>query len=267
MAAGQQAFGLHAVAELLRQQPDSVTRLLLAAGRGDQRIRDVVALAEAAGIEVQRLPRGDLDALASGRHQGVVAELRADSTARDLRWSEAQLHAHIDSRREVLLLILDGVTDPHNLGACLRSADAAGVDALITPKDGSADITPVVRKVACGAAATVPLVRVTNLARSMDALKERGVWLYGAAGEAQQSLYACEFSGSVGLVMGAEGRGLRRLTRERCDLLVSLPMAGAVSSLNVSVATGVCLFEILRQRQQRAQAAEKLPLHHKPAPL
>jgi 23S rRNA (guanosine2251-2'-O)-methyltransferase len=260
----EQAFGLHTVAELLRQQPDSVARLLIAEGRGDRRMRDLLDLAEASRTAVQRLPRTELDKRAPGRHQGVVAELQRDAGGRDLRWSEAQLLEHVDRQDRVLLLVLDGVTDPHNLGACLRSADAAGVDAVITPKDRAADITPVVRKVACGAAATVPLVRVTNLVRCMDALKDRGVWLYGAAGEAEQSLYACDLSGSVGLVMGAEGSGLRRLTRERCDLLLRLPMAGSVSSLNVSVATGVCLFEVVRQR---AAAAERAALQVPPATL
>jgi 23S rRNA (guanosine2251-2'-O)-methyltransferase len=144
--------------------------------------------------------------------------------------------------------VLDGVTDPHNLGACLRSADAAGVSAVVIPKDRSADITAVVRKVACGATEAVPLVRVTNLARTLQALKAAGVWIYGAAGEAERSLYSLDLRGRVALVMGAEGHGLRRLTRECCDELMSLPMAGSVSSLNVSVAAGVSLFEAVRQR-------------------
>ena len=144
--------------------------------------------------------------------------------------------------------MLDGVTDPHNLGACLRSADAAGVDAVIVPKDRSADLTPTVRKVACGAAEVVPFVRVTNLSRALAALKERGIWVYGAAGEAEKTIYDSDLHGPMALVMGAEGSGLRRLTRENCDFLVKLPMAGLVSSLNVSVATGVCLFEAVRQR-------------------
>ncbi|MEM1188929.1 MAG: 23S rRNA (guanosine(2251)-2'-O)-methyltransferase RlmB [Pseudomonadota bacterium] len=245
----ESVFGVHAVAEVLRQRPESVRHLYIAEGRTDRRVRELFGLAETAGIGVQRLSRSELDRRASGHHQGVLAELAGGAAgAGDLRWSEEQLLAHVDTAEDALLLILDGVTDPHNLGACLRSADAAGVHAVITPKDRAADLTPVVRKVACGATATVPLVRVTNLARCMDALKDRGVWLYGATGEAQQSLYACNLAGSLGLVMGAEGSGLRRLTRERCDVLVSLPMAGSVSSLNVSVATGVCLFEIVRQR-------------------
>jgi 23S rRNA (guanosine2251-2'-O)-methyltransferase len=146
------------------------------------------------------------------------------------------------------LLILDGVTDPHNLGACLRTADAVGVQAVIVPKDKSASLSPTVRKVACGAAETVPLVRVTNLARFMRGLRDDGVWLIGTAGEAGSTLYQADFKGAVALVMGAEGKGMRRLTREHCDLLINIPMQGQVDSLNVSVATGVCLYEALRQR-------------------
>lgn len=150
----------------------------------------------------------------------------------------------------MLILILDGITDPHNLGACLRSADATGVDFVVIPKDKSASITPVVSKVACGAAESIPLVRVTNLARAMDILKQQGVWIFGAAGEAENLLYAMDCSGNIALVMGAEGTGLRRLTREHCDGLFSLPMMGSVESLNVSVATGVSLYEVIRQRGQ-----------------
>ena len=245
----------------------------------------MLKLADSRGIAVQRLPRARLDALfsnegvsnegvgneqagneragnegvnneragserVSGRHQGAIAELGAgpeDSTD-DLRWSEARLLAAVRGNARALVLVLDGVTDPHNLGACLRSADAAGVTAVLIPKDKAADITAAVRKVACGATETVPLVRATNLARCLDKLKEAGLWLFGAAGEAGEDLYAQDLTGPVALLMGSEGGGLRRLTRERCDFLVRLPMAGAVSSLNVSVATGICLFEIARQR-------------------
>jgi 23S rRNA (guanosine2251-2'-O)-methyltransferase len=147
------------------------------------------------------------------------------------------------------LLVLDGVQDPHNLGACLRSADAAGVDAVIVPKDKAAGLTPVVRKVACGAAENVPFFQVTNLARTLRDLQERGIWLIGAAGEAESSLYQADLRGPLALVMGAEEQGMRRLTREHCDVLVNIPMAGSVESLNVSVATGICLFEAVRQRR------------------
>lgn len=186
----------------------------------------------------------------SARHQGVVAALGAGlaGSPGDLRWSEARLIEAVRGQARALVLVLDGVTDPHNLGACLRSADAAGATAVVIPKDRAADLTGAVRKVACGATETVPLVRVTNLARCLDKLKAAGLWLFGAAGEAREDLYAKDLTGPLALLMGSEGAGLRRLTREHCDFLVRLPMAGAVSSLNVSVATGICLFEIARQR-------------------
>ena len=186
----------------------------------------------------------------SARHQGVIAELRTgpDGSPHDLRWSEARLLEAVRGQARALVLVLDGVTDPHNLGACLRSADAAGATAVVIPKDRAADLTGAVRKVACGAAESVPLVRVTNLARCLDKLQAAGLWLFGAADEAREDLYAKDLTGPLALLVGSEGGGLRRLTRERCDFLVRLPMAGAVSSLNVSVATGICLFEIARQR-------------------
>lgn len=241
-------YGIHAVDALLRRNPAGIQRLLVRKGREDRRITELLALAQNQGVSCERLPGGELDALVAGRHQGVVALTRA-SAAGDNLWDEATLLRRVDEgERAPLILVLDGITDPHNLGACLRSADAAGVDAVVVPKDKSADLTPAVRKVACGAAESVPFVRVTNVARTLAALKARGVWLYGAAGEASQSLYEADLSGAVALVMGAEGAGLRRLTREACDFLVHLPMAGSVSSLNVSVATGVCLFEARRQR-------------------
>ncbi|MEO0435959.1 MAG: 23S rRNA (guanosine(2251)-2'-O)-methyltransferase RlmB [Pseudomonadota bacterium] len=246
------AFGIHAVAEILKQNPAAVQRLFLQAGRLDQRVESILKRAETAGITVQRMARAELDRLVDGRHQGVIATLNGTGKqGLDLRWSEEQLLHAVQCDDQALLLVLDGVTDPHNLGACLRSADAAGVTAVVIPKDKSADITPVVRKVASGACATIPLVRVTNLARSLAALKESGVWIYGAAGEADTSLFEAHASGPIALVMGSEGSGMRRLTRERCDFLLSIPMAGAVESLNVSVATGICLFELQRQRAER----------------
>ncbi|MEM1141795.1 MAG: 23S rRNA (guanosine(2251)-2'-O)-methyltransferase RlmB [Pseudomonadota bacterium] len=248
----ERAFGIHSVLEILKRDPRSVQELLLLNGRLDKRATALLQRAEAAAVPVQRVSRAELDQMVEGRHQGVVALLSsAQAISADLKWSEAQLLAALKSSEQVLILVLDGVTDPHNLGACLRSADAAGALAVVIPKDKAADVTPVVRKVACGACETVPLVRVTNLARTLGVLKEAGVWVYGAAGEANQSLYEVSASGSIALVMGSEGRGLRRLTRDTCDFLVSIPMAGAVSSLNVSVATGVCLFELQRQRRCR----------------
>ena len=246
---GDISFGLHAVEELLRRDPRRIQILLLQRGRRDRRSAQLRELAERAGVQVQEQARDALDELAEGRHQGAVAVLSAAAGASaDLRWGEKQLLESVAAADDALLLVLDGVTDPHNLGACLRSADAAGVLAVVIPRDKSADITPVVRKVACGATETVPLVRVANLARTLRALKDAGVWIYGTAGEAEQLLYAADLRGPLALVMGAEGDGMRRLTREHCDHLVRLPMAGSVSSLNVSVATGICLFEARRQR-------------------
>ena len=249
----QYIYGIHAVDSLLRQNPKSVQRLWAQKGREDKRITALLALAQNQGVPVERESRQALDDLAGGRHQGVVAQtldvpVHGESSQPNL-WSEADLLRQVDAKDgPVLILVLDGVTDPHNLGACLRSADAAGVDAVVVPRDKSADLSPVSRKVACGAAEVVPFVRVTNLARTLQALKERGVWLFGAAGEAEKTLYNNDLTVSMALVMGAEGSGMRRLTREQCDFLVRLPMAGSVSSLNVSVATGVCLFEVQRQR-------------------
>jgi 23S rRNA (guanosine2251-2'-O)-methyltransferase len=191
-----------------------------------------------------KVPRKRLDGFyGGGRHQGVVARVEVKSLSHSLDEILDRVQG------PPLLLLLDGVTDPHNLGACLRSADAAGVHAVILPKDRAAGITPVVHKVACGAVQTVPLFTVTNLARTLRLLKEAGIWLYGAAGDAGQDLYASDLQGPIALVLGSEGGGLRRLTRELCDYLVSIPMAGSVASLNVSVATGVLLFEARRQRR------------------
>ncbi len=243
MASTERVFGWHAVLATLRSHPERVVGLWLAPGDDGDRQRELRGLAEAAGITVQPCARRQLDEWVPGRHQGVVAQCRVAPPP-----GEQALSAHLAGLARPLLLVLDGVTDPHNLGACLRSADAAGVDAVIVPRDRSAGLTPVVRKVASGAAESVPLYVVTNLARTLDELKQAGVWLVGAAGEAAQSLYEVDLAGPIALLLGAEGRGLRRLTRERCDFLVKIPMAGAVESLNVSVAAGVCLFEARRQR-------------------
>jgi 23S rRNA (guanosine2251-2'-O)-methyltransferase len=246
-------YGIHAVDSLLRQHPATVQRLLLQSGRDDKRVAALLALAQNQGVAVVRQPRAALDQLVNARHQGAVAEVQASAAqhegAAGNLWEEADLLQAVDNKAgPMLLLVLDGITDPHNLGACLRSADAAGVDAVVVPKDNSADLSPVVRKVACGAAEVVPFVRVTNISRTLQALQARGVWLYGTDGEAEQSVYDADLTGSLALVMGAEGKGMRRLTREQCDFLVKLPMAGSVSSLNVSVATGIVLFEVVRQR-------------------
>ncbi len=244
-------YGIHAVDSLLRHNPKSIRLLRAQQGREDKRLAGLLDLARQQGVRVEREPRKALDQRVDGRHQGVVAEVSAAEAGAsgDNLWDETRLLRELDAlETPALILVLDGVTDPHNLGACLRSADAAGVTAVIVPKDKAADLNPTSRKVACGAAEVVPFVRVTNLARTLDALKERGVWIYGTAGEAEEHIYARDLTGSLALVMGAEGKGLRRLTREHCDFLIKLPMAGSVSSLNVSVATGVCLFEVVRQR-------------------
>ena len=249
----QLIYGIHAVDSLLRRNPGSVQRLLVQQGRQDKRIAALLALAANQGVAVVRESRQGLDAMVAGRHQGVIAETSQQSAhgeqAGSNLWQEADLLRAVENKSDpVLILVLDGITDPHNLGACLRSADATGVDAVVVPKDKSADLNPTSRKVACGAAEVVPFVRVTNIARTLKALQSRGVWLFGAAGEAEQSLYDSDLTVSMALVMGAEGSGLRRLTREQCDYLVRLPMAGSVSSLNVSVAAGIGLFEAVRQR-------------------
>lgn len=239
-------WGIHAVGELLRQRAPQVLKLVLLAGRSDERINELQALAREAGLDVEEADRRQLDRLAEGNHQGALALCDVNFGVR----SEKQLTAALDALgdRAPLILVLDGITDPHNFGACLRSADAAGVDAVIVPKDKSAPLNATVRKVACGAAETVPVYAVTNLARSLAALKDRGIWLAGLAGEGAVSLTQQDLTGPLGIVMGSEGEGLRRLTRDACDYLVSIPMAGSVSSLNVSVATGVTLFEAVRQR-------------------
>ena len=249
----ERIYGIHAVESLSRTNPSMEQNLWLRRGRHDRRLSALLKLARDQGVHVQFETREGLDALVDGRHQGAVAEVNPEAETRvDLTWSEAQLLAHVEGAAgPLLLLVLDGVTDPHNLGACLRSADAAGVDAVIVPKDKAAGLTPVTRKIACGAAETVPFVQVTNLRRTLEALKSRGVWLYGAAGNSEKSLYDNDLRSNLALVLGAEGSGLRRLTRETCDELVHLPMAGAVSSLNVSVAAGICLFEVVRQRRAR----------------
>ncbi|MEH6685978.1 MAG: 23S rRNA (guanosine(2251)-2'-O)-methyltransferase RlmB [Halopseudomonas sabulinigri] len=240
----ERVFGVHAVQALLERSPKRVRRLLLPAGRLNERQQALLDLAVTAVITTQRVTGEELDQLAEGVHQGVVAEVTPSQV-----WSEEMLTHLLDRLDGVpLLLVLDGVTDPHNLGACLRSADAAGVQAVIVPRDRSASLSPVVRKVACGAAETVPLVAVTNLARTLKQLQQRGLWLVGTAGEAEQFIYDVDLKVPSVIVMGAEGAGMRRLTRENCDYLARLPMAGAVSSLNVSVAAGVCLFEAVRQR-------------------
>ncbi len=235
--------GFHAVTAKLRHDPEGVREIYLAAGRQDARARDLAQLAEARGVRVATLDAARLDGMAGGgRHQGVVAKVSAQQKF-------LTLDDVLDGLAEpALLLVLDGVTDPHNLGACLRVADAAGAHAVIAPKDRACGLNATAVKVASGAADTVPYIVVTNLARSLREIKERGIWTIGAAGEATKDLYAIEQKGPLAWVLGAEGEGLRRLTRETCDELAKIPMYGSVESLNVSVASGICLFEARRQR-------------------
>ena len=238
-------FGIHAVGELLECHPEQVIRLSFQAGRDDRRLQSIKDQAQQLGLLSEVVPRRDLDQLVSGRHQGVVAEVKNLPQRQ-----ESELYDLLEQAgSKGLVLVLDGVTDPHNLGACLRSADAAGATAVVVPKDKSAQINATVRKVACGAAEVVPFFAVTNLARTLKQMAQQGIWIVGTSGDADALIYDIDMSGPVAVVMGAEGDGMRRLTRENCDYLAKLPMAGTVSSVNVSVATGICLFEAVRQRQ------------------
>lgn len=244
MAQQEWLYGLHAMQAVLENEPERVLEVMVLKGRNDDRLVNVVNQARKHGISVQFCARKTLDDKVNGeQHQGVVARAKP---ARAL--TENDLDRILENTNQPLLLVLDGVTDPHNLGACLRNADGAGVDAVIVPKDKSAGLTATARKVACGAAEVVPLIQVTNLARTLKELQNQGVWIIGTAGETDKTLYDVSLTGPIALVMGAEGKGMRRLTKETCDELVKLPMAGSVTSLNVSVATGICLYEIVRQR-------------------
>lgn len=248
MSKPQLIFGLHAVRAALKYDPGHIVEIWLERDRRDQRIQQLSQALQSLTAPVHRVPRKELDRLTgSAAHQGVVvayggAPPRAEDELREFL-------AVLD--QPPFLLVLDQVQDPHNLGACLRSADAAGVHAVIAPRDNAVGLTPTVHKVASGAARTVPFFQVTNLARVLRELRDDGIWLVGAAGEAEQSLYQVDLTGPLALVMGAEDTGLRRLTRENCDSLVRIPMQGHVESLNVSVATGILLFEAVRQRYGR----------------
>jgi len=238
-------FGMHSVRALLEQHPERLVEVFATRERQDKPLQLLVSQAQRLGLRVQFVPKATLDKKSEGgNHQGIaITALEAP------QMTENDLDSLCEKAGgKALFLVLDGVTDPHNLGACLRTADASGVTAVIVPKDKSASITPVVRKVASGAAETVPFVQVTNLARTLRQLQDKQVWVIGTAGEATQELYAVDLKGPVAIVMGAEGDGMRRLTRETCDELIKIPLLGTVSSLNVSVATGVCLYEAVRQR-------------------
>ncbi|MGV0954196.1 MAG: 23S rRNA (guanosine(2251)-2'-O)-methyltransferase RlmB [Fluviibacter sp.] len=235
--------GFHPIMARLRHDPESVKEIYLDNNRTDRRVKDLLRLAEQADTRVVQVENPRIEGMApNARHQGVVARV-------DARQKALHLDDVLDTLEEPpFLLVLDGVTDPRNLGACLRVADAAGVHAVIAPKDRAVGLTDVAMKAASGAAETVPYIMVTNLARTLRELKERDIWVIGTAGEATEDLYAAQWpAGGVAWVMGAEGDGMRRLTRETCDSLVKIPMAGSVESLNVSVAAGVCLFEAVRR--------------------
>lgn len=240
----QLLMGFHAVRTAL-QRGRSTTAIWVDAQRHDKRISDLISLARETGVKINPVSGRELDELAhGGNHQGVVSRVSAPQT-HDESFLKALLKRLDDAP---FLLVLDGVQDPHNLGACLRTADAAAVQAVIAPRDRSVGLNATVCKVASGAAETVPFIQVTNLSRTLKWLKEQGIWLIGTAGESRQELYQTDLQGPLAIVMGGEGKGLRRLTREQCDLLVCLPMLGTVESLNVSVATGVALYEAVRQR-------------------
>jgi len=242
MSSTRTLFGFHAVLARLRLDPDSVRAIYLDAARQDARARDLARHAEQSGVRLIPVDGERLDAMAPGaRHQGVVAQVSAK-----VRY--LTLEDVLDTLEEPpFLLVLDGITDPHNLGACLRVADCAGVHAVIAPKDRACFVNQTVAKVACGAAETMPYIAVTNLARTLRELKERGICVVGADGEAPSSLYETQWPAASAWVLGSEGIGMRRLTQENCDFLVRIPMSGAVESLNASVAAGVCLFEARRR--------------------
>ncbi|HET7061765.1 MAG TPA: 23S rRNA (guanosine(2251)-2'-O)-methyltransferase RlmB [Nitrosospira sp.] len=244
-------FGFHAIVSRLRQNPESIKQVFLDSGRNDQRARDLCNLAEAQGVRLIYCDETRLAGIAGeARHQGVAASI-------DPTRSHVVIEDVLDTLTEpALLLALDGITDPHNLGACLRVADAFGVHAVIAPKDRAVGLTAAVYKVASGAADTVPYIPVTNLARTLRELKARAITIIGAAAEAGNSVYSARFEGSIAWVLGAEGKGMRRLTRETCDQIVSIPMQGSVESLNVSVSAGVCLFETCRQRAVLSKHSE-----------
>ena len=240
-------YGLHAVESAIKNDASNILGVSYASGRSDKRLNSLLALIKSENIPIESLERVELDKLVnSTKHQGIVAKYQRDKK----QFGESDLTELLNTVTEpALLLVLDGITDPHNLGACLRSAEAAGVHGVIIPKDKAADITPIVYKVSAGAAERLPVFRVTNLSRTLDKLKQAGVWITGTDGETDQVIFQANLTGPTALVMGSEGKGMRRLTKEACDQLIKIPMSGQMESLNVSVATGVCLFEIVRQRQ------------------
>lgn len=244
MSKKQYSYGMHSTTALLKNEPHRIVRLYIQETR-DEKINQLIGLAKQHAIPIEYATRVHLDKItAGGNHQGIVAFCEAAKI-----YTESDIEALLERAESLpLILVLDGLQDPHNLGACFRTADAAGVTAIIAPKDKSVGITPVVNKVASGAAETIPFIQVTNLVRALETLKSLGVWIYGTDGAATQSIYQTDLRLPLALILGAEGKGLRRLTQAHCDLLVSIPMLGSVSSLNVSVAAGICLYEVVRQR-------------------
>jgi len=238
-------YGIHAILHILSAKPENILEIFLVESRADKRIDELLALAKQQHIPIHPLQKKQLDEWFPGtNHQGVAARIKSPALL-----NENDLEILIkETEAKPLFLILDGIQDPHNLGACLRTADACQVTAVIIPKDRSATLTASVRKVASGAAESVPIIQVTNLVRTLEYLKKLGVWIMGTNGKAETSLYQVDLKGPVAIALGAEGAGLRRLTEEHCDILMHIPMLGVVESLNVSVAAGVCLYEAIRQR-------------------
>lgn len=258
MSSPKVLFGFHAVGVRLKTAPHSIVEVYYEATRRDARMRQFLERAREAGVRLIEADALRIAKLAGSHgHQGVAARVQALVQQKSLDDLLDDLEAQ--GVRNPLLLVLDGVTDPHNLGACLRVADGAGVHAVIAPKDHAAGINATVAKVASGATETVPYFMVTNLARTLNELKERDIWIIGTSGDATQSLFQADFTGPVALVLGAEGDGMRQLTRKTCDSLIHIPMSGAVESLNVSVASGVCLYEVVRQRSFAGQVAGGVP--------
>lgn len=242
-------YGFHAVKSALENSSMEIICLYVQHGREDQRIQNMLTLARKRNVSIQKISKDDLTQMAGeSKHQGILIQVAENQP---ITYSEAQIPFVLKKLKSPrLVLVLDGIQDPHNLGACLRSADAAGAQLVMIPKDHACEITPLVRKVASGAAEHLHIITVTNVARTLELLKDQGFWIYGFAGEASESLYQTDFSSDCVFVLGSEGSGMRRLTKEKCDFLLHIPMLGTVESLNVSVACGVVLFEVLRQHLQ-----------------
>jgi 23S rRNA (guanosine2251-2'-O)-methyltransferase len=245
----RRVIGFHAAESVLEHSPEKIINAWIDNRRGDKRLTAITEKLSALGIKIHTAGKSRLDALVEGSHQGIVLELVSSGELGEHDLRDVLKH----SAGLPFLLVLDHIQDPHNLGACLRTADAAGVQGIVLTKDQSVGLTPTVAKIASGATETLPIYRVTNLARTLDWLKESGIWVIGAAGEAERPVYEVDLAVPLAIVVGAEGRGLRRLTREHCDTLVRIPMAGQVESLNLSVATGILLFEAVRQRRLKHQ--------------